>query len=197
MKREIMPEWFFIRSLRVGGMDETVVRYKERKAAYFFFLEHILECVAGKKEWKKDKYSSKVSEAVTVSDEAFALLLLDNSWDVFQEHASQGGREENKTKIITKPKYTGKRGGSKRFEGWSREGIVMYNTLCQDIVADRRSALGEEFEIDFLNYIREKGGGKRRRDEESSDGKDEDGHRPVRAWRDDDYTRQFPSANSI
>ena len=75
--------------MRNGAMDDSLEGVKERKAAYFYFLEHILECIAGKKEWKKDKCSHKVLDAVTVSDEAFALLLLENSWDVFQEYASR------------------------------------------------------------------------------------------------------------
>ena len=89
MTKKEMPTWEHIKTMRTGAMDDSLEGVEERKAAYFYFLEHILECITGKKEWKKDKCSCKVLDAVTVSDKAFALLLLENSWDVFQEYASR------------------------------------------------------------------------------------------------------------
>ena len=161
-----------------------------KKSTHIFsFYEHILECVAGKKEWKKDKYSCKVSKAVSVSDKAFALLLLSNSWEVFKEHAAQSNMGNSGSKVNVKPKFTGKRGGSRRFEGWTQEGIAEYNSLCQSIVADRNSDMGEQFENEFLDYMRNKNGNKRKRnDERQHDHDNEENSRPLRAWREDDIT---------
>lgn len=187
MRQEIMPAWKDIITLRNGGMDEADDTSEAKKHAYFFFLEYILECVAGKKEWKKDKYSCRVSKAVTVSDEAFALLLLNNSWEVFQEYANNENQGQEGARINAKPKFTAKRGGSRRFEGWSRAGIAEYNNLCQRIVADRNSDMGEQFEIEFLEYMKDKCGNKRKHNDDSLDDDDDD-NRPLRAWREDDFT---------
>jgi hypothetical protein len=180
MKRKEMPHWKYIVTLCCGGVDESNDGFEERKKAYYYFVEHILECVAGKKEWKKDKFGTKISDAVSVSNEAFALLLLSNSWEVFEEHAmskNEGRQKETKTR----PKYTGKMGGSRRFEGWTRDGIETYNTLCRQLVKDRASVFGEQFEIEFLKYMSEKSGKKHQR----SGGKNTD-RRALRAWRVDD-----------
>ena len=181
-----MPELDDIMCLRNGGMNELDENHLTKKVAYFFFIEHLLECVAGKKEWKKDKWSCKISNVVSVSDEAFALLLLSNSWEVFKEYAVvKASQEMSGTKLVAKPKYTSKRGGSRRFEGWTRAGIAEYNTLCQRIVQDRNSDMGEQFESEFLEFMKEQNGNKRKRNDESQEEEDENS-RPLRAWREDD-----------
>jgi hypothetical protein len=185
MTRDIMPPLEDILGLRSGGMNELDDRHLAKKDAYCFFLDNILECVAGKKEWKKDKLSCKVSKAVTVSDEAFALLLLSNSWEVFEEYATNEKNNNFKRDIKAKAKYTSKRGGSRRFEGWTQEGIALYNKLSQRIVADRNSLMGEQFEIEFMGLMREKYGNKRKRNGEGEDERDENS-RPLRAFREDD-----------
>jgi hypothetical protein len=181
MKIDEMPALEDIEGLRCGGMDETKDGWEDRKNAYFYFVEHILECVAGKKEWKKDKYSCKISAAVSISDEAFALLLLSNSWEVFFEYALGNCEAGQKDEQKVKPKYTGKRGGSRRFEGWTRDGIAAYNRLCMQIVEDRRSTMGDLFEIEFLDYMREKRGMKRKR---SAENREE--CRALRSWNEDE-----------
>ena len=49
--------------------------------AYYFFYDCILRCVIGKQEWKRlIRLNKPISTVVSVSDEAFALLVLENSW---------------------------------------------------------------------------------------------------------------------
>jgi hypothetical protein len=58
---------------------------RERKAFFWFFFDSFLECVCGASVWNNSKTKQLVSEArdpsgskvVSVSDEAFALLLID------------------------------------------------------------------------------------------------------------------------
>ena len=67
------------------------------------FTEHILANVVGRLHYKKNG-NRKVSEWANVSDEAFALLLLENSEDVWLEEKSKrnieldNGRELKKRK---------------------------------------------------------------------------------------------------
>jgi hypothetical protein len=121
------------------------------KYAYFYFCNTILECVAGKKLWKKQKKEKLISKScVTVSDEAFALLLMTNSWDKFEYFADNPEIEEKQD--IPATMYTEKKGRNKKMQGWSQEGITKYNRLCDFVVQDRLSAAGIKFEKEFLKY---------------------------------------------
>jgi hypothetical protein len=148
------------------------------KFPYFFFCNTILECVAGKKLWKVQKTKRLISKScVTVSDEAFALLLMINSWEKFEYFAENPEVEDKMSVPATS--YTEKKGRNKKMKGWSQEGLVKYNRLCECVVQDRQSAEGIQFEKDFLKYhtdemVRtrmEEGGG----EEQDGNGSDAEG----------------------
>ena len=55
---------------------------EEAKRAFLWFGGNIVECVNGKKNWKRKKTTMLMGDGCTVSDEAFGLLLmLDNYWE--------------------------------------------------------------------------------------------------------------------
>jgi hypothetical protein len=102
----------------------------------------ILECVAGKKGWGKVKYFQTVSKAVdrktndilvTASDEAFALLMLENyrdKWILRYEEACSAGGGRNTDKRID-GKYTSSVKGHTEFGGGvgkvSRDSMLCVN----------------------------------------------------------------------
>jgi len=45
------------------------------------FCDKFLSCVIGKNEWKNQIRIKPITEIATISDEAFALLILENIWD--------------------------------------------------------------------------------------------------------------------
>ena len=48
------------------------------KSAYYWFMEHFIDCVAGKIQCRKSKYLATVSNSIiTISDEACALVLFE------------------------------------------------------------------------------------------------------------------------
>jgi hypothetical protein len=118
---------------------------EEIDAGNWFFGE-FLECVAGKRGWGKQKYFQKVSTAVdretnealvTVSDEAFALLMLENyreKWLLrYQEACSSAAgrrRSTDKNKRID-GKYTSSINGHTEFGGWNKRGIRKFNYYCR------------------------------------------------------------------
>jgi len=75
-----------------------------------------------------DCKTQQISELTTVSDEALALLLLDNMWDKWIDHDPKeffgpGERDETgkqKQAISVCGKYTKNGSGSKKFKGWSK-----------------------------------------------------------------------------
>ena len=67
---------------------------EREKQAWYWFMETFVDCVAGKVQGgQQSKYLVPIRDSViTVSDEAFALLLLDNyetKWHAQHEHRTQ------------------------------------------------------------------------------------------------------------
>ena len=148
-----MPTMEHIDSLRAGSHHTNVAVKALNKKAYFFFFEHLLENVAGKQLWKKQKYMAEVSKCVSVLDEGYCLLLLLNSYQLYAEQATK----EKGDKCVVKPKYTGQHGSNKRFEGWTHEGLLAYNDICQKLVKDRRD--NKVLDEEFLAYMKAKKAG--------------------------------------
>ena len=110
----------------------------------------------------------------SISDEAFALLLIENSYDrwmdIFKTHGGNAGRRapgaysEKQWVSDVPPKYT--HGGiiykeaavreraAKDVKGWSNEGIRRYNALFHEVKKDRKEH--PTFITNLLNSIRQK-----------------------------------------
>jgi hypothetical protein len=113
---------------------ENILKMREDKeGAYTFFADHLIECVAGKRRWKNQKREHLMTIVASPTDEAFALLILENSIKRWIDMAKHG------TESIEKPKYTrGKAaGGSRKYEGWTDEGKQRFNELIDAVTADR------------------------------------------------------------
>jgi hypothetical protein len=93
---------------------------QEKHGAYTFFAEHIINCVAVKKDWKQQQFESSMRDSSTVTDEAFAILLLENSRDKWEAMArSKNGKSTEPTKYTR----TEREGGTRKYNGWSDEGL--------------------------------------------------------------------------
>jgi hypothetical protein len=139
---------------------ENILKMREDKeGAYTFFADHLIECVAGKMRWKNQKREQLMSEVATPTDEAFALLILENSIMRWLDIA------ENGTESLVKPVYTrGKAaGGSRKYEGWTDAGKTRFNELIDDVTADRSNH--SEWDKSYLEKKQQDvvHGGKRKR----------------------------------
>lgn len=107
MKAEKMLPLDDILGRRVTAMAKGGKVNAAGKYQFFFFLR---ECVVGYKEWKNKKTKVLVSKTcVMVSDdEAFALLLLVNSWEKIQ-FITDNPDNKDKTEIPS-TKYTENKG---------------------------------------------------------------------------------------
>ena len=111
LKKMDADEFFTIKELCKLRRSTT----EKEKEAFYWFFGSFLECVCGKKAWGKAKYVSLVSLAcetnrtaaklVTMSDEAFALLIFDNYIDKWieiseeeKEQEDTEGNEDNQNK---------------------------------------------------------------------------------------------------
>jgi hypothetical protein len=114
--------------------------------AYVFFVDNILGCVVGRqKTWTTStKCFRTISSEVTVSDEAFALLVLFNNWAVVFDNKK------------TAPIYTRKEAGmtNKRNSGWSAAGITKFNELVEMVKSNRNATYAKAAEEDIMRKIR-------------------------------------------
>ncbi len=146
-----MPELADVLGGRRLAMSRAGSINGKEKYPFFFFCNSVLECVAGKKEWKQQKTKRRVSEScVSVSDEAFAMLLLVNSWDKFEYMAENPAIDERTE--VPETRYTEKKGRNRKMQGWSSEGIDNFNKLCLFVIEDRKSEAGQLFESEFLQH---------------------------------------------
>ena len=135
------------------------------KAAFFWFIGEFLSCVSGKKVWGRKRYYYRVSEAVidkgskelvvTVSDEAFAILLYENYIDkwISRYHAEKRG-EKPKGKMTGK--YTSTIADSCLYGGWSVEGVARFNELCAIVDKDRKTDYAKKAEDEVLLKLRQR-----------------------------------------
>ena len=136
---------------------EVLQSGRRNKEIYCIFFDRFLPCVV-----KKSVFDHQVSVAkndstlCTVSDEAFALLLLENSWkrwvDIYRlqkgEVTPKRGQKRREFESDVPTKYT--KGGiiydktvkNNDPKGWSAEGIERFNELYDMVKKDRKAHKG-------------------------------------------------------
>jgi len=156
------------------------------KRAFFWFFNAFLECVCGANIWRTAKTTQLVSAAretngskiVSISDEAFGLLLIDNYFEKWQilaegdvedtEPAQQAGagtgRGKKKANSRRPGKYTKKALGHCKYGGWNSNGIQQFNALRKLVEQDRACPQAEQMEKELLAFCRTSAGGKKKAD---------------------------------
>ena len=134
----------------------------EKNYIYYDFIHYFVSAVIGKMDYKKRLCSSLLSTYATVSDEAFAILSLENNYDTWMDMALTGN-----TKTSSVPcKYTngGKSKGtvatSQHNKGWSDEGLCRFNELFDLVEKNRATPFAKQFEEDFCQWCETKASGK-------------------------------------
>ena len=177
----LSTDWFRTTSVAsTGGKKKVVTRSpifymkdflqgRSHNEAYTVFFEHFVPCALKKTEWERriamagTHIESTDDFLCTVSDEAFALLLLENSYDRwFDLYTSnpegvmqQRGIKQRRFQSDVPTLYT--RGGIKYHKyqikegekkGWSNGGIIRFNELFEMVKRDR--TVNSHFEAAWL-----------------------------------------------
>jgi hypothetical protein len=106
-----------------------------------------------------------LSNYATVSDEAFALLCLENNYETWMDMGLTGNK---KTSNVPR-KYTnggsskGKNGTSQHNKDWSDEGLCRFNELFGLVEKNREGSYAKKFEEDFRQWYEDKVSGKQKR----------------------------------
>ena len=93
------------------------------------YCDNFLSVVVGVSEWKEKAHRDLISKFVTPSDEAFALVSLENSYDRWLAEAN--AKDDGNAEVANWPErqFTNKmEGNGRKFQGWSQEGLTRYKT---------------------------------------------------------------------
>ena len=132
---------------------------------YYDFISYFVSAVIGRMDYRKKSCSMLLSNYATVSDEAFALLSLENNFETWMDMGHTGN-----TKNSTVPcKYTNggksecKNARSQHNKGWSDEGLCRFNDLFDLVEKNREAPHAKQFEEDFRKWCEAKASGKQKK----------------------------------
>lgn len=121
---------------------------------YYDFIHYFLSIVVGRRSYLKVCHIEKLSDYATKSDEALALLLFENSYDRWNDMYRQGNTKSSDVA----PKYTNggvsdrSKGRSRKYGGWSLEGLDRFDALYQMVSENRISKRADKFEEEYRAY---------------------------------------------
>ena len=139
------------------SLDE-LLEFWENEEAFTMFVKTFLKPVYSTK-WKAKRHkqeTKRLSDIVTVSDEAFVFLALENNWERWIDinnkaknayTASTRGKSTTiDSNVMPKYTYINKKRmdvdpseiAPANWRGWNNEGILRFNDLCKKVKDDRR-----------------------------------------------------------
>ena len=134
-------------------LDENGQLREDRRKnfeAFVYMVENFLSSVNAEQNNYRGstRKVANLSEVFTVSDEAFALLLVDNYWEKWENVLKKDTLEKEKKadKSLFKARYTDSEAGRNE-DGYSDEGLQKYNELVK-MVSEKRNEqkTGEDLE---------------------------------------------------
>ena len=154
----------FDSSLQTFFIPKNIVETRRQNhEMYQDFATFFIAPVVGKRKFVNSNFKFLFSKYVTVSDEAFALLLFENNYDRWLDMANNN----NWSSSGVLPLYTTggngnqtpKQGDSKpaktnnsspcMYQGWSIHGIRRFNELFDLVKKERATQLGRDWEEAF------------------------------------------------
>ena len=122
-----------------------VLQARDNVDDFAAFCDCFLSCVVGRSVYKQNMTTTLVSELSTSSDEAFAIICIENNIEAWDYMISSD--TNTKGPNMPPPKYTRKHKDSGKHHGWSAEGITRFNKLHEDIESKRKETLQLEAEF--------------------------------------------------
>ena len=140
-------------------IDPTYRKYNGCKNEEFdYFARQILSVLNPNiNKYNERKYKDLISDIYTVADEASGLLIIYNKCHVWQKQDDQIKRGES----VTRERKRFCDGKSVNRQGWTSEGIKLYNSLYKQVNVRRNETKNEELMI-RKRFVEEKKGDRKR-----------------------------------
>lgn len=122
---------------------EDMKKLRTDKDMFFWLIDTFFVAYVGSFEFRNKSKVTTVSNILTVSDEAFILLCIENNFDKWIElyEIRKQKKLGNVVAAVKHARYTrtgpGNKGFTDKAAGWNNEGIESYNQLCQIVARDR------------------------------------------------------------
>ena len=143
-------------------IDQWLTMRSDVDGYYTVFFKRFILAVVGLAAYRSQVGVKFLRHFVTVCDEAFVLLMLENNEARWMDMYSRDATKSTLVNKFTDGGTSQKNGRSRSFSGWSNAGLNRFNELFKMVERDRaRENCG--FEGAFLNQMREKYGNKRKR----------------------------------
>ena len=133
------------------------MRSQETAANYIHLLDQLIQAVVSYRMYKMNRTTRPLSEWVTVSDEAFLIICLENyskMWryeTLLERMGPPPESEYAEGDAVPTARYTGKQKGTKR--SWSKKGMKIFNKTMVRIYQDR-ATYGVEFDALFMQHMK-------------------------------------------
>jgi hypothetical protein len=114
--------------------------------AFTFLVEHLAGAVIGQRKWKTTRCYAPVAKHMSVSDEAFMLLVLENQYEMWLN---------SETTKVGRGKYT-ENGPNKKFCGWTNEGMRRFNKLLEQVRDNRNKQYSDAVEVTVFKTLAER-----------------------------------------
>jgi hypothetical protein len=127
-----------------------------KNLAFFFFAREFLPCIVKRLHFRQNKFECPLSEFVTVSDEAFTLLVLENNvarWNaMFSEGTNKAydNMPPQKYCLVKDDDHGSGHGGK---DGYSTQATKRYNHYFDLIEGQRKDAKAITQEYDLMNRM--------------------------------------------
>ena len=110
------------------------------KEAFFIFFDVLVSAVAGRKVWTECQKAVRLilesKKIVSVLDEAFTILALENYWERWL--------------VGSTAKWTDSRQGNYQYMGWADAAYTRFDQLCTLLQAQRQNDANKELERAYL-----------------------------------------------
>ena len=152
-------------------LPKTIVETRRQdKDSYHDFVSSFVAPVVGKRKFDKTSYKYLLSRYVSVSDEAFALLIFENNYDRWLDMAikdnwttsdvmplyTTGGNASQTPRNLQPNQVQKNTSRTSMYQGWSVQGIRRFNILYDLVYKERDSEAGTLFEEQFLLSMQDK-----------------------------------------
>ena len=147
------------------NLQQVLKMRSENNFMYYDFINYFVSAVVGKMNYKKKSCNLVLSKYATVSDEAFALLSLENNFDTWIDMGLTGNSKTSKVprKYTNGGNSLGKVATSQHNKGWSNEGLHRFNELFGLVEMNRAAPVAKQFEEDFRKWCKVKALGKQKK----------------------------------